>query len=80
MYLRTCVCAPSYLMTNRIEGSEQSGLNDYYGNEGERRTESGREGKSQITGSANSCNTKDTASVSNHIGLLVSFCFRYQTC
>lgn len=30
-----CVCA-LYLMTNRIEGSEQSGLNDYYGNEGER--------------------------------------------
>ena len=25
-----------YLMTNRIEGSEQLGLNDYYGNEGER--------------------------------------------
>ncbi len=33
--VRVCVCV-LYLMTNRIEGSEQSGLNDYYGNEGER--------------------------------------------
>lgn len=32
-------------MTNRIEGSEQSGLNDYYGNKGERLIGIEREGK-----------------------------------
>lgn len=32
VYVRECVWL--YLMTNKIEGSEQSGLNDYYGNEG----------------------------------------------
>lgn len=38
--MRGCVCVSIYvcalyLMTNRIEGSEQSGLNDYYGNKGD---------------------------------------------
>lgn len=41
-----CMCATAlYLMTNRIEGSEQSGLNDYYGNEGERLIERERKGR-----------------------------------
>lgn len=46
-----CVCVPC-LMTNRIEGSEQSGLNDYYGSQGERLMEWEKEketGQSPIT-------------------------------
>lgn len=42
-----CVCA-LYLMTNRIEGSEQSGLSDYYGNEGERERGSRKEGRKTV--------------------------------
>lgn len=46
MHGNVCVWrVPFYLMTNRIEGSEQSGLNDYYGNEGERLIGREREGK-----------------------------------
>ena len=42
VYVFVCIL---YLMTNRIEGSEQSGLNDYIGNKGERLIGRERKGK-----------------------------------
>lgn len=64
-----CVCA-FYLMTNRMEGSEQSGWNDYYGNKGGKLMEGGK--KRQQTDQRICTHQHKTGSITC---LLISFSF-----